>query len=372
MGYKPRDVYKGRRKFKVPLLILLFAVAILLLATVGAFYGLQQFIVYGDEGVSLQFSRPEEETQTVEAAPVVTPDVSGMTVNIVYRDPDLSGVSLPVGEELTPVQAGYVNFADAADPARLAARLEALQAENYEAIVFELKTEDGYLAWASSSATAYSYGTAGTMDYTETLAALKEQGVHVAARISVCADNLLAVRNWPIALRSAAGTPYADAASDFWLDPYNRAVRLYIIDLMKELAAQGFDEIILDDLYHPVDEAGFGYSVNLHIPSSPRAAVGQLAVKLAEAMQEYEVELSVCVDEHSLRHDLADSTGQDLELFWRIFDRVYCESDSELAASDRDYALEAGGSAERFVPICPWQSPADFGSFVVYAPVSED
>ena len=372
MGYKPRDVYKGRRKFRLPLLILLFTAAFLLLATVGAFYGLQQFIVYGDEGVSLQFGRTQEEAPAAEAAPAVTPDVSGMTVNIVYRDPDLSNISLPVGEDLAALQAGYVNYADAADPARLASRLEALQAENYEAIVFELKTEDGYLAWASSCATAYSYGTAGTMDYTETLAALKEQGIHVSARISVCADNLLAVRNWPVALRSAAGTPYADAASNFWLDPYNRTVRLYIIDLMKELADQGFDEIILDDLYHPMDEAGFGYSVNLHIPANPRAAVGQLAVKLAEAMQEYDVELSVCVDEHSLRHDLADSTGQDLELFWRIFDRIYCESDTELASSDRDYALEAGGSAERFVPICAWQSPENFASYVVYAPQTED
>ncbi len=368
MGYKPRDVYKGRRKFRVPLLILLFAVAFLLLVTVGAFYGLQQFIVYGDEGVSLQFGRAEEESPTTEAAPAVTPDVSGMTVSVVYRDPDFSDVSLPVGQELAAVQAGYVSFADAANPSRLAARLEELQAEAYSAIVFELKTEEGYLAWASTCATAYSYGTAGTMDYTETVAALKEQGVHVSARISVCADNLLAVRNWPIALLSATGTPYADDASNFWLDPYNRSLRFYIIDLMGELVAQGFDEIILDDLYHPVDEAGFGYSVGLHVPANPRAAVGQLAVKLAEAMQEYDVELSVCVDEHSLRYDLADSTGQDLELFWRIFDRIYCESDSELAASDRDYALEAGGSAERFVPICAWQSPENFGSFVVYAP----
>lgn len=350
-------------------MIVLFGLAFLILSTVAAFYGLQQFVVYDESGVTLQFSAPEEEAETPAAeAPAATPDVSGMQVTIVYRDPDFSQVSLPVGEDLPAVKAGYVSYYEATDPLRLTARITELQTAGYSDFIMDLKTASGTLAWASQSGTAIGYGTNGLMDYTETLAALHEQGAHVSARISVCADNLLAVRNWPLALRAAAGTPYVDSENVFWLDPYNRELRLYIIDLIGELAAQGFDEIILDDLYHPISDQGFSYSVTLHTEASPRASVGQLAVKLAEAAQEYDIALSVCVDGDSLRYDLADQTGQDLELFWRVFDRIYCSGSRDVAASDRDQALSFGGSRDRFVPICAYEAPEGFDSYVVYIP----
>ncbi len=372
MAYRSRDVYRGRRKYTLPLLILLFTLAFLVLGAVLAFYGLQQFIVYDESGVTLQFSRSDEVESDSPAAPVGVPDLSGMAVQIVYRDPDLSEVSLPVGEDTTARQAGYIHFAETQKAETLAERVAALQAENYDAIVFEMKNESGWLAWRSAAPTAYSYGTSGTQDFAELLASLEAAGVYTVARISVCADDLLAVRNWPIALKSAAGTPYTDANGHYWLDPYNRATRLYIVELMTELAAMGFDEILLDDLRHPIDEAGFSYSVNLHVDPNPLAAVGQLAVKLAEQAQGLEVALSVCVDATSLRQELSASSGQELALFWRIFDRVYVSTDSQAAAADRDAALSFGGAVERFVPICAYQSPESFGSYVLYTPVEEN
>lgn len=369
MGYKPRDIYKGRRKYKVPLMILFFVLALLLVLTVGLFYGLQQFIVYDETGVHLQLVSPEaEENPEAPAAVIPTPDVSGMTVNIVYRDPDFSQVSFEVGQERDARESAFVSFRDASDGARLQTRLAELQEQGYTSFLLDLKTESGQLAWASMAPMALSFGTGGTMDYTETVAALHEQGMSVAARISVCADNLLAVRNWPLALRNSAGMPFADDNEVFWLDPYNRQVRLYIIDLMEELAAQGFDEIVLDDLWHPSAEEGFAYSINLHTEASPTAAVCQLAVKLAEGAEGLGVELSLCLEGDSLRYDQAHRSGQDLELLWRVFDRFYCSTDAETAVSDRDQALRFGGSAQRFVPICPYQAPEGFDSYVLYTP----
>ena len=67
MAYRPKDIYRGRRKFRVPLMIGLFILAFLLIGTVGLFYFLQQFLVYDQTGVSLQL--PFMASETAEDAP---------------------------------------------------------------------------------------------------------------------------------------------------------------------------------------------------------------------------------------------------------------------------------------------------------------
>ena len=54
MPYRPKDIYRGRRKFHVPLTILLFVLAGLFIGAVVMFYALQQYIVYDQSGVTLQ------------------------------------------------------------------------------------------------------------------------------------------------------------------------------------------------------------------------------------------------------------------------------------------------------------------------------
>ncbi len=370
MPYSSRDIYRSRRKFRTPLLILLFLLAFLLVLAVVAFYGLQQFLVYDQSGVSLQFSRDtaSETVESVQPTAIPTPDVSGMQVNIVFTDPSFDDIALTVGEDLSPLRARQIGFTELLDSVKLDEGVTAAVEAGCNAVVLEMKSGSGQLAWRSSTELAVSYGTTGAADFTETLTALHEQGLYVVAKLSVCADDLMAVRNWPIALRTADGQPYQDADGHYWLDPYNRELRSYIIPLMQELATMGFDEILLTDLAHPSTDTTLQYSVTLRSEANPSAAVSQLARRLAEAMQDSGTRLSVQITESALDTESATKTGQDLTVLWRLFDRIVCPCTSEQAETDRTAALAMGGSAERFVPFCTWSAPDGWDSFIYSVP----
>ena len=259
MPYRPRDIYRGRRKFRVPLTIILSILCVLIVGGVALFYGLQQYLVYDQNGVSLQLpfmggaaTAPAESGDTASAE-IFEP----VQVEVVYEDPDFSDINLGGWENLTATQALFVPYDDVIREQELSEVLESVSSSDYTGFVLELKSESGQLAWPSGSELAVNYGTTGLMDYTETVAAIHEKNMTAAAQISCCADSAMATRNWPLAIQSAPGVPYQDSDKNYWLDPYNRAVRNYLADLMQELAAMGFDEIILSNLCHPVSDSAF-------------------------------------------------------------------------------------------------------------------
>ena len=144
-------------------------------------------------------------------------------------------------------------------------------------------------------------------------------------------------------------------------------MRGYLVDLTRELAALGFDEIILADLYHPVSENGFTYSVTLNTEPDPVVAVCQAAQRIAEAGQSTKTVISARLDAGSLRNGQGAQTGQDLNIFWRLFARLYCPTTPDVLASDRETAVAGinGGNADaRFVPV-EGMIPEDSVSYVL-------
>ena len=355
MPYRPKDIYRGRRKFRVPLTIFLFVLAFLVLGSVGMFYFLQQYIVYDASGVSLQlpFSAQEEAADPTE--PTAKPTFEPLTVEVVWEDPDFSQIDLGGWDELEAVQARFITLDTVISASALESAVNAAKGGDWSAVVLEMKDTSGRLAWASASETAMSYGTAGSADVTETIAALHEADMTVAAQISCFADDLMGTRNWPTAL-SYGGGPYRDDDGVYWLDPYNRTIRTYLADLVRELAAMGFDEIILADLYHPLPpgELGFGYSVTLQTAADPVVAVCQSARRIVEAAAGTGVAVSALLDTASLREGRGAQTGQDVDIFWRLFARLYCPTSTDMYSSDKELAVEAmnaGDSSIRFVPV---------------------
>ncbi len=354
MPYRPKDIYRGRRKFRVPLNIFLFVLVFLIVGSVGAFYLLQQFIVYDASGVHLEFSGGRETPAPEQSDATPEPTVEPVTVEVIWEDPDFAEVDLGGWEDLEPVKGLFVPQQTVTDPNALASAVSLVTSGDfYSGAVLEMKSRSGQLVWPSAAATAVAYGTAGATDVTGVIAELHAAGKTVAAQISCFADNLLIARNWTVALQSG-GAAYVDGNGVSWADPYNRTVRAYITDLAQELAAMGFDEIILADLYHPISESGFTYTVTLRTAPNPVVAVCQLGKRVAEALAGTGTAVSARLDATSLRTGQGSQTGQDIDIFWRLFARLYCPTYPDVLASDMEMALDQLNDGEadvRFVPV---------------------
>ena len=356
MPYRPKDIYRGRRKFKVPLNIFLFVFAFLLIGAVSLFYFLQQYAVYDDEGAHLElpFGKKEEEAPQEDPA-VIQPDPTfePVDVQIIWEDPDFEDVDLGGWEDLTPIQGRFIPFSEVTGGG-LEAAVNSVVTGDYNAAVLQLKDAAGQLAWPSAAATAVSYGTSGTVDLSAAVAALHDAGKSAVAQISCFTDALLAQRNWTVALVKD-GVAYRDGDGRSWVDPYNQTVRTYITDLARELAGMGFDEIILADLEHPTtdSETGFSYTTELRTSPDPVVAVCQMGRRVATALEGTGAAVSVRLNANSLRQGLGSQTGQDIGIFWRLFARLYCPTDPSVLATDMELALDkmnAGEGDVRFVP----------------------
>lgn len=356
MPYRPKDIYRGRRKFRVPLSILLFAVTFLLAGGIGMFFFLQQYMVYDADGATLQlpFGREDQAPDVPEGLPTPEPTFEPVEVQVVWENPDFEDVDMGTWDKLKPVQGLFISQNTVQDAAALAASVSAVKSGGYSMAVLEMKNRTGRLAWASEAETARAYLTSGATDVTAVIEDLHQAGKTVAAQISCFADSLLLQHNWSFALRYADGSVCQNDDGSYWLDPYDQTVRTYLTDLALELAAMGFDEIILADLYHPVSEQGFTYSVTPVTGADPVVAVCQTGRRIAEALEDTDTAVSVRINADSLRSGNGAQTGQDIAVFWRMFARLYCPTYNEVLASDKELAVEKsnGGDAEaRFVPV---------------------
>ncbi len=357
MPYRPKDIYRGRRKFRVPLTILLFVLVFIVVGSVAMFFLLQQYMVYDADGATLQLPFGRED----EAAPDGTgatpkPTFEPVQVQVIREDPDFEDLDMGTWDDLSSVQGLFIPFDTVIDPTAMASSLSAVQSGGFNMAVLEMKNAGGRLAWPSAAETALAYRTSGTMDVTTAITTLHDAGMTVAAQISCFADSLLLQHNWSFALRDTSDNVVAAPNGSYWLDPYNQTVRIYLTDLAQELAAMGFDEIILADLYHPVSdvENGFNYSEQLATAPDPVVAVCQMGRRIVNALADTDTVVSARISADSLRAGQGARTGQDLDIFWRMFARLYCPTEYEILASDKELAVDKmnGGDADaRFVPI---------------------
>ncbi len=347
---------------------LVTVVVVLLVAAVVLFYGLQKYAVYGKDGVTLAIpgltqlpsAAPEDETPT----PAGPRPINDVPADIVVDPADYSAVSLRDGEGLEALHGRYYTQKQmrAGVLSQLGAATDATGA-----LVLEMVDADGALFWASSSQTAQAYAVNGQADLGEMLRPLKDKGYALVAAVSCTRQTLLAKRCPAMALRNAAGDPYADERGA-WLDPYSLQVRDYLLSLITELRDAGFDEIVLTGLSFPENDKAVYYAQQRLGASTPRAAVSALAVWLGRSAPE-DVTLSVWLEPDAVRGtgDEEKESAQDAALYCRVFDRLYLTTggfDLPYDAEDLD-ALAGTPLGARFTPVLAG-IPETEGSYVLY------
>ena len=138
------------------------------------------------------------------------------------------------------------------------------------AVVIDIKSERGRLSYRSSVPLAEKIGanaetTIPNID--ELLVMLKQRNIYVIARIVVFRDELLARNGQEAGLDVAVKErltekPWTDSENRSWVDPLRQEVWEYNVDLAREAALKGFDEVQFDDVRFPIEQASTGLAAN--------------------------------------------------------------------------------------------------------------
>ena len=283
---KNREFYRGQKKRRNYALIPFVIGLALITLIVVAFYGLQKYAVITKDGVRIVMPWDEPEAEVDEEGHEIR-EFEEVETQLVFDEPDYSRITARAGRRARPMRAIYIAAEDV-NRDNLLRRAEQLNSGN--ALVLEMKPRSGYLLWVSDTELAQQYSLSVVNELTSDMpgmlqelrdyAAEQDKDIWLVAQISCCVDGLLATRTTDFALRTASGADYVDETG-YWLDPYNAELRRYIVALVQELYAMGFDEVILADVMHPVPETregetpAFIYTREMSAapaPSTPSAA----------------------------------------------------------------------------------------------------
>ena len=352
-----REVYRGRRRRLNVLGIVFGALAVLLLLLIVLFYGLQRYIVFEHDGIAVVLPGAQNDSASGDASQDEAYGLTQVNAALTVEEPDYSAVAATAGEGLDDMVAIYVPSADVSLDG-VGKYLNVMgQYSGANALVLDVKPVSGQLAWASSSSVAASYSTNGTTNLSQLVASIKQQhpDIRLVAQLSCCIDGLLAQRCPAAALCLASGAAFIDSEGA-WVDPYSDTVSTYLTELCTELIDMGFDEILLHGLTMPITDQALLYNV-----------------QLTNALDSYDVPVSVILDTMSLRDGLSSTSGQNLELFGKIFDRLCSATNSawqsNIDLGSVDQYLTLGSTAQRYVPIMEY-IPEGFSSCIIHVPDS--
>lgn len=135
---------------------------------------------------------------------------------------------------------------------------ERMAERGYNGVVVDAKSDRGLLGWDSQVPLASELPEVNSqawMPITDVLKLARQYNFYTIARIVTFKDHPLATTFPERAVRRADGSVWIDAEELGWSDPFQRENWEYNIELGKELAAMGFDEINYDYIRLPTDGA---------------------------------------------------------------------------------------------------------------------
>ncbi len=128
-----------------------------------------------------------------------------------------------------------------------------LEQEAANALVLTMKNREGELAWDTQQGLAVSLGLgAGEEEVNRLLEQWNQGEVYTVAWVCCFRDNTLPYHRNSMALRADYGN-WRDELGLRWLNPASQEAQSYLVQLCGELAALGFDEIVLECPAFPVE-----------------------------------------------------------------------------------------------------------------------
>jgi hypothetical protein len=178
--------------------------------------------------------------------------------------------------------------------------LDRLIALGGNTVILDAKDMSGKLSFPSGVTLAREIGASANhiiADPAKLFHYLREKGLHVVIRLVLFYDPLLAAKRPDLAVRSAStGEPWLENGKRAWVDPSHPTVQRYNLDIARELAEMGVDEIQFDYIRFPTmgNTRDAAYSFKEQETSKSQVITSFLA-QAREELAPYKLLLSVDV-----------------------------------------------------------------------------
>jgi len=214
-----------------------------------------------------------EDTADVSTLPVIpdAPSVETVTVAepdsatapdpvVAAAEPDAAPVvathpdGRPAFQRPEHVRGIYLNAWASGSTRRVAALLELAARTEVNAFVIDIKDASGYVSHRTAVPLAKEIGATEEIrirDLPGLLSRLAEAGIYPIARIVIVKDPLLSAVRPEMAVQDTAGGVWVDGKGIIWMNPHDREVWEYHVDLAREVAQMGFPEIQWDYVRFP-------------------------------------------------------------------------------------------------------------------------
>ena len=275
--------YRHRRmlnRIGTVLLVLLLIIIIVWLCWV---VWLQRYVVYTDDGATLNFELSSYDVTGKEA---VQPKAEE-NVSIFYNE---GADAIDTSNEMTQLN-GYYITSDMfqTDMENVLLQIERLPAGT--AVMIDMKGAFGSFFYESKLPEAVQSASTDIKAVADLVKKLEMKGFYTIARISAFRDRTFGENHVSSGLYmlSRAGL-WMDEGGMYWLDPTNATTTSWISSVVLELKGMGFDEVLLDNFRFPSSDK---YIFNSDKP----AALSAAATTLMSACASSDFVLSFCVDD---------------------------------------------------------------------------
>ena len=269
----------------------------------------------GEFYVPLPAIDQENELVTVEAkALYVTSNVAGFPFNLddieYYKNYILA---LKNGESFDESRLDQVN--------KLEKILGIVEATEINALVIDVKNDEGLVAWKSDVEIVNRVGSnwnTPMKDFDTLMNYLKEKEIYTIARIVAFKDPFFAKNNPDHAIQLNSGGVYLDRSGFAWVNPFDQYVWDYVISVSQEAALRGFDEIQYDYVRFP-DNAKY-YNPITYFPGrndrDKDEAIRDFLLYAREKLDPYNVHVSA--DVFGVVTHSWDDKPEDIGQTWRM------------------------------------------------------
>ena len=200
-----------------------------------------------------------------------------------------------------------------------------MKGAGFNAVVIALKDYDGHM-FVRDVPLAVKTGafTNAIPDLPGAVKDFKDLGIYTIARIAIFKDDHLARARPDLAVHFPDGRIWANDKGTAWVDPYQKEIWDYVIDIASRAAAAGFDEIQFDYIRFPSDgkTRQCRYSRKDHSAASASAALREFLVLAGARLKPLGVKLSIDTFGLTTSVDNGMGIGQTLDQMADLVDFV--------------------------------------------------